>query len=180
MAYQALSVTAPTLSAYDPDNPTQATEELNLALHNILKDMDDATGTWWLSDGVMTTGQSAPHRASVVAMIGAVFDYCEGAISTYRDTGTATLTRPINTTIPTPYVSGCPGPDDILNQVYIQCQKVCHFVYYLWKTETDPLRVKDFIRDMLMAWPLQDIAIDLNDETGTQLKVYPQWKNLET
>ena len=60
------------------------------------------------------------------------------------------------------------------------CYKMMFMIYYMWKTEEDPLLLKEKLQELLVAWPLQDIAIDLNDETGTQLKVYPQWKNLET
>ena len=180
MAYTALSIVAPTLSEYDPDNPTQATEELNLALHNILQDMEDATGTWYLTDGVPTAADAAFFFGYVHDVIEDVFDYAKGAIETYRSTGTPTLAKPTKTTISNFSVIWYPLWSAEAFKVYAEGLKMCYLIYYMWKTETDPLRVKDYIRDMLLAWPLQDIAIDLNDETGTSLKIYPQWKNLET
>ena len=180
MAYTSLAVTAPTLSAYDPDNPTQATEELNLALHNILQDMDDASGTWYLTDNAPSNAESVAIRTSVNACYEVVFNYAESAIASFRVPETIVLAKPAYNDLPA-IPSGAYFPIlQLMHRVHAQCLKGMWFIYYMWKTEEDPLRIKDYIRDMLMAWPLQDIAIDLNDETGTQLKVYPQWKNLET
>lgn len=178
MAYSTLSVTAPTGTTYDSENPTQGTEELNMTLHAILQDMEDA-GAWLLTDERPDATQRTAFLSDVFSMVDEVFDYAEGAISTYRDTGTATLAAPTSSTINPPGTNVYPELTKQAYQVWVSCTKIVFLIYYMWKTETDPLRVKDFIRDMLLAWPLQDVAINLKDEGGSELKVFPAWNNLD-
>ena len=64
-------------------------------------------------------------------------------------------------------------------KVMAECYKMMYRIYYLWETEEDPLRIKDYIRDMLLAWPLHDIEIQLNEEAGKSLRVYPVWKDAD-
>jgi len=178
MSYIQLDIASPTLSAYDPDNPTQATEELNLALHKTLADMDSAL--WYLTDGRPSASNTLALRQETRTMIKVVFDYAKAAIVNYEDHGTPDLTEPVYTLLPAWTLLAEPRLLAHFEKLNIECMKKLYWIYYLWETESDPMRIKGYIRDMLMAWPLQDIAIDLNDETGTSLKIYPQWKNLET
>jgi hypothetical protein len=179
MAYSSLSVTAPTGTTYDPENPTQGTEELNMTLHAILQDMEDA-GLWYLHDDYVGATPQTNATQRIHDMIEDAFDYVEGAIDTYRENGTPTLAKPTATTIVAPYQWFQEHLNKAQWECYTQCMKVCYFAYYMWKTETDPLRVKDYIRDMLLAWPLQDVTIDLADDGGSQIKLYPQWNNIES
>jgi len=179
MAYKALSVTAPTGTTYDSENPTQGTEELNMTLHAILQDMEDA-GPWYLYNDVPTSAQITGVKDYLHDLIEDVFDYAEGAIDTYRDSGTPTLAKPVVGSLTAPYAYADKSLQKISWKAYFEGMKIMYFIYYLWKTETDPLRVKDFIRDMLLAWPLQDVTIDLADDGGSQIKLYPQWNNIES
>jgi len=179
MPYLVLSIDAPTLSAYDPDNPTQATEELNLQLHNILQDMEDSS--WKLNDGVISAGHWTTFGTWLVAQLGVVFDYAAQAIADHRADDPISIIRPTASAIPAhTYVSYYPSINTFMMKFLADCYKMMFMIYYMWKTEEDPLLLKEKLQELLVAWPLQDIAIDLNDETGTQLKVYPQWKHLET
>lgn len=179
MSYAILSVTAPTLSAYDPDNPTQATEELNLQLHNILQDMED--NGFYVNDGRLSTTLMNFHQASIRNCVKVVFDYAASAIEDFRAEDPIGLAEPSTTEFANfTYAEYYPFLSNFQNKVFLECYKMMYLIYYMWKTETDPLRIKDYIRDMLLAWPLQDISIDLKDEGGSQLRVYPTWSELET
>lgn len=179
MAYVALAVTAPTGTTYDSENPTQGTEELNMTLHAILQDMEDAN--FVLNDDCIPAGHWTTIENWMVAEIDKLFDYAAQAIEDYR------AEDPISITIPTSsmfaghtYAAQYPSFNKFQFTFLASLYKMAFLIYYLWKTETDPARVKDYIRDMLLAWPLQDIAINLKDEGGSDLRVYPQWNNLET
>jgi len=179
MAHFTLSINAPTLSAYDPDNPTQATEELNLQLHNVLQDMEDSG--WKLDDDKLVGGAWTTIESNIFTALKVVHDYAALAITNYRDHGTPDIAVPTTASLSALNYNGDYAfVAKFQLTLWKQCYSMLLAIYYLWQTEEDPLRIKDYIRDMLMAWPLQDIAIDLNDETGTSLKIYPQWKNLET
>lgn len=178
MAYFTLSIAAPTLSAYDPDNPTQATEELNLQLHNILQDMED--GSWYLSDEVYTAAEGTYFRQYAHYVCQTVFNYAKSAIVAYRSETPIPLTEPTYNSFSPPSGMVCKFLQQKAFDMFTQGMKMLYFIYYMWKTEEDPVRIKDYIRDMLLAWPLQDISIDLKDEGGSQLRVYPTWNELET
>lgn len=178
MAHISLSIDAPTLSAYDPDNPTQATEELNLQLHNILQDME--TAGWYLEDMRIDDTDLTNWKSVSFGMMQDVFSYAADAIASFRSTGDPDLAAPLAGDISnwTAWASS-PLVGRALD-LWISCMKIKHLIYYMWETEEDPLRVKDYIRDLLISWPLTDLTVELKDEGGSELKIYPSWKNLET
>jgi hypothetical protein len=169
---------SPSLSAYDPDNPTQATEELNLALHNMLVAMESAG--WKMSDDIPATSDIEGALYYCFGIISGVFDYADQAITNFRAKDPTGLSEPLITTITVPTPSVYPELTRLMMEHWLLGIKALYFIYYLWETEDDPLRVKDFIRDMLIAWPLLDTTIELRDEGGSALRVFPQWRNLET
>lgn len=169
---------APSLEAYDSENPTQATEEINLALHNILVDME--TAGWKLVDGIPDSSSIQTALYYCFGVINAVFDYAATAIENFRDEEPPGLSEPLTTTLTLPGASDYPELSRLMMEAWIQGNKALYTIYYLWETELDPLRIKDFIRDMLLAWPLLDTTIELKDEGGSALRVFPQWRNLET
>jgi hypothetical protein len=178
MAYADLSITGPTLSAYDPDNPTQATEELNLQLHNILQDMEDAG--WRITDDLLLSGSWTVLEQWIVNCLDTVYDYAAQAIADYRNGDPISITIP---TVSSLAVGGLTAYYPEVNAFQMrflgECYKMMFVIYYLWKTEDDPLRIKDYIRDMLLAWPLNDITIDLGSESGSSMRLYPSWKGIE-
>lgn len=178
MAYFTLSVAAPTLSAYDPDNPTQATEELNIQLHNILQDMEDAG--FYIAENRMDTTALQGARSAMRDMTKNVFDYAKSAIHNYRDTGDPNLSEPVYTGVTAPVYTQYHAAAIAQWQHYATCIKIMYMIYYLWETEDDPLLLKEYIRSMLLAWPLQDIQINLADDSGSQLKIFPAWRHIET
>jgi hypothetical protein len=179
MAYTLLSIDAPTLLGYDSENPTQATEELNLQLHNVLQDMEDA-GVWYMSDECPPTAHADTAGSYIVANYKITFLYAKQAIENHRAGSPTGLAEPNHDdyywTISYPYIY----VRKALFQSAMEAVQMAWKIYYMWETEDDPLLIKDYIRDMLLAWPLQDISIDLKDEGGSSLRVYPQWNNLET
>lgn len=179
MGYTSLDVTAPHATAYDEDYPTRSNENYAHSLHNILQDMEDASGTWYLYDNVPTAAQITGVTGYIHGMIEDVFDYAAGAIDTYRDTGTPTLTEPLVDSLDAPIAYADENLQKILWQTYQQGMKIMYFIYYLWKTEDDPLLLKEKLQELLVAWPLLDTTIELNTETGQSLKFYPSWKNVD-
>ena len=179
MSYAALDVTAPHATAYDEDYPTRSTENYAHALHDILQDMEDASGTWYLSDGNVLSATQNVLTGYIHDMIEDVFDYAEGAIDTYRNTGTPVLAHPTKTTIRLPGESVYQAWSAPLAECYISCMKVCYLVYYMWKTEEDPLLLKEKLQELLIAWPLLDTTVELNSDLGQQFKIYPSWKNAD-
>lgn len=177
MAYFALSIDAPTLSAYDPDNPTQATEELNIQLHNIIQDMEDAG--FYLSDNVPSTADRTTILGYMRGNIQAVYTYAKNAISSFRSTGDPDISAPTTGLLTAPTLVQHFIFQREQLEIYLQCWKALWVIYYLWDSEEDPLRIKDYIRDMLLAWPLQDIQINLADDSGSQMKIFPAWRGLE-
>jgi len=172
MAYATLVVTAPTGTTYDSENPTQGTEELNMTLHAILQDMEDAG--FLLNDGTIEAGHWTTLENWIVSQLDIVFDYAAQAIEDHRNED------PISITIPTAsklaahtYNAYYPSVNAFSMNFLTDCYKMLFMIYYMWKTETDPLRLKDYIRDMLLAWPLQDITLDLSDDGGNQIRVHP-------
>lgn len=179
MGYVDLSVSvAPHATAYDEDYPTRNTEQYSNVLHNILQDMDDQ-GNWWLDDGVPSAGYIATPAERIHDMIEDVFDYAALGIANYRATGNPNLSKPTYTSVGRPGVVVYPDVRQAEWRVYCECLKMMYRIYYLWETEEDPLRIKDYIRDMLIAWPLQDVEIQLNEEAGKSLRVYPVWKDAD-
>jgi hypothetical protein len=179
MGYTALNVTAPHATAYDSDYPTRSTENYAHNLHTILQDMEDAGGTWTLSDGLTNNTTRDSYLADWMGMIEDVWDYAEGAIDTYRATGTPTLSKPTVSTIAKPVM----GSYEKLNRksfdLWISCHKVMWAIYYMWKTEDDPLLLKEKLQELLVAWPLTDTEVILNEEGGQSLHVHPAWKNVD-
>jgi len=179
MGNTTLAVTAPHATPYDADYPTRSTENYSHALHDILQDMEDATGEWYLSDGVTSSAELNLFMERVHDNIETVFNYAEGAIDTYRATGTATLTAPAWDDLLLPYYRFYPEVHMLGLNNYNECMKMMYFIYYMWKTEEDPLLLKEKLQELLIAWPLLDTTIELSSELGQQFKVYPSWKNAD-
>jgi len=179
MGYTTLAVTAPHATAYDEDYPTRSTENYAHALHNILQDMEDAVGDWYLHDDYTNATTHANAFARIHDMIEDAFDYVEAAIDTYRSTGTPTLAKPTKTTIAAPYQWFGEHLNKAQWECYTQCMKVCYFAYYMWKTEEDPLLLKEKLQELLLAWPLTDTEITLNEEGGQTMRITPAWKNVD-
>lgn len=170
----------PNATAYDEDYPTRSTELLNHQLHEMLVDMNDATGDWRLEDGLVnssTTRQA--YLEWIHDLIEDVFDYAEGAIDTYRTSGTPTLSHPAYTDLPLPHLTGYPHRIQEQYKLYQEGMKIMYFIYYMWKTETDPLLLKEKLQELLIAWPLMDTTIDLQTESGQTIRMYPSWKNVD-
>jgi len=179
MASTTLAVTAPHATAYDSDWPTRSTENYSHTLHDILQDMEDE-GTWYLTDETPATSDINTICTYIHDVINDVFDYCEGAIDTYRSTGTPTLSEPtVTSPIAKPGFRLYPQINSRLLQLYAEGMKICYFVYYMWKTEEDPLLLKEKLQELLVAWPLTDTQITLNEEGGQTLRVTPAWKNVD-
>lgn len=179
MGYTTLSVVAPHATAYDEDYPTRSTENYSHALHEILQDMEDATGAWYFDDNTPSASEFTTFRAWVHDEIEDVFDYAEGAIDTYRSSGTPTLAKPTATDVPAFVSQAYEGILEAGLRLTIEIYKVKYFIYYMWKTEEDPLLLKEKLQELLIAWPLLDTTIELSSELGQQFKVYPSWKNAD-
>jgi hypothetical protein len=158
---------APSLSAYDSDNPTQATEELSIALHNYLAALD--TANYQVCDGIPDYSVTGAVLENIRGNTEAVFTYAKTAIEGWRESETPGIETPDSNDLYTPTTTGYAWLDAIQISHYNFCYKV---LFTIW--------IKDYIRDMLLAWPLQDISIDLAEDSGSQLRIYPTWKNLET
>ena len=179
MGYTVLNVTAPHATAYDADYPTRSTENYSHQLHEILQDMEDAAGIWYIQDDYVNSSTDLGVLSGYVHdMIEEVFDYAEGAIDTYRATGTPVLSKPTKTTV-TIQTSLYTDWAKTLMECYASCMKVCYLVYYMWKTEEDPLLLKEKLQELLVAWPLLDTTIELQNDMGQSFKVYPSWKNCD-
>jgi hypothetical protein len=179
MSYTTLSVVAPNATSYDEDYPTRSTENYSHALHEILQDMEDAAGAWYFFDGTVDSATRDAYLQRIHAMTEDVFDYAEGAIDTYRD-GALELAAPAWNTIVAPNIGVLhPKLQEQMFKHYDGCMKVCFFIYYMWKTEEDPLLIKEKLQELLIAWPLLDTTIELSSELGQQFKIYPSWKNAD-
>jgi len=171
---------APNATAYDADYPTRSTELYCNVMHNILQDCDDS-GQWWISDDVTSTTRKALIAAWIHDNTEAVFDYAAAAIEDHRNEDPISITEPTGSTpvaIP---------PEIYFNEVvkaelwrmYASFQRTLYIIYYMWKTEEDPLLLKEKLQELLIAWPLHDITVELNEDMGQQFKVYPSWKNAD-
>lgn len=179
MGYTALNVTAPNSTAYDDAHPTRSTENYAHALHDILQDMEDAAGTWYIYDNVPTAAQISGVMTYIHNAIEDVFDYAAGAIDTYRTSGTPILAHPTAASIASPTGWADKTLQERVWKTYSECIKIMYFIYYMWKTEDDPLLLKEKLQELLIAWPLTDTEIILNEEGGQSLHVVPSWKNVD-
>jgi hypothetical protein len=159
---------------YDDAYPTENNERLAAQIHNTLEDMADS-GYWYLTDKVPSVTQFTGLMVVVRAVIKNVFDYADSAITQYRATGSVTLSEPAASDFGYPLGYADESMEREIIRTYVQGLKIKYAIYYMWQTETDPLRIKDYIRDMLVAWPLLDTTISLKDEGGSELKIYPSW-----
>ena len=179
MSYIDLSVAAPHATPYDSEYPTRSTENYSHALHTVLKNMDDY-GSWFLSDGCIATGHHVSLKTDVRTMIKVVFDYAAGAIETYRENGTPTLSEPTVAMLGgLSFQNALPFVAEKAVQLWINCYTMLYKIYYMWKTEDDPLLLKEKLQELLVAWPLTDTEITLNEEGGQTLKIVPAWKNID-
>ncbi len=168
---------APHVTGYDSTEPTRQTELLNATINGIIEDMEDAG--WSIADHNLPSTDVVSIASNIHDMIEDVFDYAKSGITNFRATGDPNLSKPLYTSIPRPSLRSRWRQQLIQWNVYQQCIAMMYRIYYLWETEEDPLRIKDYIRDMLLAWPLHDIEIQLNEEAGKSLRVYPVWKDAD-
>jgi hypothetical protein len=178
MAYSTLAVTAPHATAYDSSYPTRSTENYAHGLHEILQDMEDV-GPWYVQDGVPGTSHWNVLKTKIYDMIDSVFELASDAITAYRTTGDPALPTKAEALVSTPYRSVYPKHNAIQMQVWVECQKMIHKIYYLWETEDDPLLLKEKLQELLISWPLTDTEVILNEEGGQSLHVVPAWKNVD-
>jgi len=178
MSYSTLAVTAPHATSYDSDYPTRSVENYAHALHDILQDMEDA-GPWYLSDLLPTSANINAYAGKLHDMVEAVFDYADTAITGWRASETPGLSKPVYTDIPVPLTYANLVNVEILWTTYLACMKMMYKIYYMWETEEDPLLLKERLQELLLAWPLTDMEISLNDTMGQSLRVVPAWKSVD-
>lgn len=170
--------TAPNGTAYASDNPTRSTELYCNQVHNVLQDMDDA-GDWYMRDDAYGPSVRDACATYVHEIVEDVYDYAASAIEDHRAEDPIGLTKPTTTTLTKPTGTYYPLLDEIKWRVYTEAFKIMFFIYYMWKTEEDPLLIKEKLRELLVAWPLLDTTIELASDLGQQFKVYPSWKNAD-
>lgn len=181
MGYAALTIDVnPNAAGYDEDYPTRSTELLNHQLHEMLVDMDDATGSWYLTDDVLTAGQWQTLENWIVTTLDTVFDYAAQAIEDHRSEVSISITIPTvsSLTVPT-YATYYREVSNFCMRFLGECYKMMFVIYYMWKTEEDPLLIKEKLQQLLIAWPLMDTTIDLQTESGQTIRMYPSWKNVD-
>jgi hypothetical protein len=173
-----LAVDAPHATAYDEEFPTRSNENYSHALHEILQGMEDA-GPWYIFSEYTSGDDATQIRSWIRSTIQVVFNYAKSAIVNYRAGNPPGLAEPAYTMLPSMTFRGRKEFDRAWLRLEAECMKMMYKIYYLWETEEDPLRIKDYIRDMLIAWPLQDVEISLQEEGGQKLRVYPVWKDID-
>lgn len=176
MAYIDLAIDpSPSGEGYDDSLPTQNNELLAAQIHNTLEDMDDS-GTWYISNDDLSTNDKNAIASALYDNMEVVFNYAKTAITNFRATGSPGIAKPVAYSVLTrPLYSWNKTAQKIQWENYNTCLRMMWAIWYMWGTETDPLRIKDYIRDMLVAWPLMDTTISLKDEGGSELKIYPSW-----
>lgn len=179
MSYTALNVTAPHATAYDASYPTRSTENYAHALHDILQDMEDGTGIWYLHDGFPHTSVYEAVRDYIHDAIEDVFDYADTAITGWRASETPGITKPTKTSITMPPNILYMEDRLICVRVYSECIKMLYKIWYMWGTEEDPLLLKEKLQELLIAWPLTDSEIFLNEDGGQSIHIVPAWKNVD-
>lgn len=179
MAYTTIEVQDVHVTPYDEDYPTRSTENLNWNLHAQLVNMEDA-GPWYMTDQSPSNAERNNLIDWMAGNIERVFEYAQLAVSTYKATGTPAIAEPALNDFQYPSYRQYSRLYDMQFKIFMDCWKVEYMIYYLWKTEDDPLLIKEYLRDLLNAWPLMDTTIELSDETGQSFRVYPSWKNIET
>lgn len=165
---------SPSGTGYDDSLPTRNNELLAAQIHNTIQDMGDS-GFWYLYDGVNNATDKTEIKTNIRTWVKAVFDYALSAIQQFRASGTVTLVEPTASDFGNPWHDFELPAAQMQWDLWKECMKMKYLIYYLWQSEEDPLRVKDYIRDMLIAWPLLDTTISLKDEGGSELKIYPSW-----
>ena len=179
MAHTKVEITtAPNSTAYDASYPTRSTELYCNQVHNVLQDLDDA-GDWWISDRVPSATTQNDIETWVHDTIEDVFDYAAQAIEDHRAEDEISITKPTKTSISEPTVWLYNLYTPWMWKHYADCMRYMYLIYYMWKTENDPLLLKEKLQELLIAWPLQDTTIELNEDMGQQFKVYPSWKSAE-
>lgn len=178
MAHTPLVVTAPHATPYDATYPTRSTENYAHALHEILQDMEDVS--WDISDENITTTDIENFTYYWNGMMNHVFDYAAQAIDEHRDEVTITIAEPEydDMSIPHAYIKFNPWYLKFCD-VWIDCMKMKWKIFYMWKTESDPLLLKEKLTELLIAWPLTDTEITLNEEGGQSMRIVPAWKNVD-
>lgn len=165
-------------TAYDVDHPTRSTENYSHAMQSLLEDLSDAS-PWKIADGIPSSGFKSNERAYLFGVAEDVFDYAEQAINDHRAEETISITKPIVTSIATPPEMYDSAANANLTNAYNSGMKMLWLIYYMWKTEEDPLLLKEKLQELLIAWPLQETTIELADDLGQQFKIYPSWKNAD-
>lgn len=178
MALSTLVVTAPHATAYDAAFPTRSTENYAHGLHEILQDMEDA-GPWYLTDLTVSTTVRDNVLKNITDNCGVVFDYAAEAIEEHRADTPITILKPLWNDLSVPVSPIYKKTYELQIKNYIDCMQMMFKIYYMWKTEEDPLLLKEKLQELLLAWPLTDTEIILNEEGGQSLHVVPAWKNVD-
>jgi len=178
MASFTLAVTAPHATAYDSDYPTRSTENYSHALHDVLQDMEDAG--FKVADGSLLSAERTNLKNAIHDSIEGVFDYAEDAIQGWRASSDPGLTKPsVATTTLTWYYTNVQWINEFYLKLHAETYRMKYLIYYMWETEVDPLLLKEKLQELLIAWPLTDLTVELNTEAGQEMKVYPSWKNVD-
>lgn len=173
-----ISVAAPHATAYDSNNPTRSTENLNHELHEVLQDMED--NSFIVTDNCPTSTVRSNWLDYMYNNIEEVWDYANDAITNYRTSGSPALAKPTKTKIGAPnQFINYPWLYKIASDLYIRATQTLFFIYYMWESEEDPLLLKEKLQELLIAWPLMDTTIDLQTESGQTIRMYPSWKNVD-
>ena len=170
-------LTPPDATAYDASYPTRSTELYSNECHQILATM--SSNGFLFDDGIPEGADRDNILANIRDMVSDVTVYATAAITNFRDHGSPDLLPPDENTITLPLISYYREPQQLLLSLYAKSISVCWTLYYLWCTEEDPLRIKDYIRDMLLAYPLNDLTIALNEEGGSSIRIFPSWNEIE-
>lgn len=178
MAFTSLVCAPPHATAYDEAYPTRSTENYAHALHIILEDMKDAG--WSIDDGEWSNSHANTFAALMRTNIKTVFDYAKQAITNHRASTPTGLSEPVYSDV---YWSSATQTYKFFKKALYnnahECIAMMYKIYYMWETEEDPLLIKEKLQELLIAWPLTDTEIILNEEGGSKIRVVPAWKDVD-
>lgn len=177
MAYFAYSaVNSPSAAGYDEDYPTRNQELLADELLRLLNDCSDASFRFF--DGINTEVQNPQWAEWIHDTTEIVRKYAEEAIADYRAQDPIGIAEPTWETIPWILWTVPPMQDSFMKH-WVRCNTALHVIYYMWKSEVDPLRIRDYLIDTLLTVPLNDVTVDLKEDSGAQIKVYPTFQTVD-
>lgn len=169
---------SPSGTAYDGDFPTRSTELFSSESHRILESMG-AAGFKFSDDLVNDTFAIDAFIINLTTMHQNTSLYIAAAIASAR------LDPPIPPAFPTkveiPYFisTGWAILDKQLMAEYCRCFFLGCLVCHLAQVTDDPTALEHLADKILAAWPTIDTEIELGDETGNVLRIFPAWNNID-